>query len=656
MRGFSLNPWAGKRSTNVDNPPMDVQQPGADVRSATAYYERVAPILDRLFRGTPVVAAAFPVGPETPAVWIESVSDTLPAFVRSIDVRLPHSQGHYVKLSTHALLWMFHRYGAMEFHTWSPTADDPLRLRFARILLEPDAATPLSDLAKAAVVVREVLESVNVVAIPVHAGSHGLSLWIPFCDAPDYPQVRSWLHTISAEAVRRAPDLLTEAPLTASEGRVHLHVSSNAPGRFSALPYSLRYDEHLTVCAPVSWDELDTIALGSIRADSIEERLNSVGEIFGAQVRSLASQTFAGASAKPVGALVMPTPAVQPQRGHVLSAVLDILSDGVVRSADEILAEALKRGTLPADMTRKYVYTALIEYIARTEGRKRKPLIVQDPDRRFRINEPADDWPDAVLPKRPVPAGAEALCARLEGAAHGDDPAGFERAACDAFTMLGFVATHLGGNDAPDGYADAVLGPLQYRVMLECKTARSQVTQPDCFEASKYREQYGADYCVIVGPEFSGELELASELQTHAVCAVTVADLQALLRAGADAVEVKQVLEPGFASDRIGDLLWERKHGRAKRLSVICDYLRRTGWAMQLMAAQSNARGDAAAITVDVAIALVDGALAEGGRHVGCSRSEITDAFSYLTSSLVAAAVWSSSERDAIVITNASPA
>ena len=42
---------------------------------------------------------------------------------------------------------------------------------------------------------------------------------------------------------------------------------------------------------------------------------------------------------------------------------------------------------------------------------------------------------------------------------------------CDAFALLWFKATHVGGNRNPDAYADAVLGPFGYRFMIECKTA-----------------------------------------------------------------------------------------------------------------------------------------------------------------------------------------
>ncbi|HLI94496.1 MAG TPA: hypothetical protein VKT72_00235 [Candidatus Baltobacteraceae bacterium] len=575
------------------------------------YYESIIPLLVRHFAGIPIVAASFPDGSQAPPRWFG-----------------PHEN---------ALTWLLHR-GAIEFHSWTPIPGDPLRARFGRVLLELEPGAPLQKIVPAAYALRDAIASRGLHAIPVLSGESGVALWIPFDDGPQYAAVRGLLHDVADEAIARHPDILTADPLVRCDGRVHVHVSSNAPGRFSALPYSLRGDDRLSVCAPLHWDEIDRVLPGSVNAESFANRFAAVGDVFGEQLRGMHR------------AQIMATPATQPERGHVLGAVLDVLSDGVARTADEILAEAQKRGTLSSDVTRKYVYTALIEYIARTQGRKRKPLIVQNPDRRFRINEPPDAWPNTSVPQLPPDPGGDALCARLEQTSRGDDPTAFEQAVCDAFEALGFAATHIGGNDAPDGYADAILGPMQYRVMLECKTARAQVTQPDCFEASKYRGAYGADYCAILGPEFSGELEFASELQTHGVSAWTVDDLRQMLTAGATAYELRDLFAPGFAADRVSDLLWDRKHGDVKQLKVICDLLRSAGWAMQMLSARANERADAAAITLDVALGLVDGALSAQGAQVGCTRDQIRGAFEYLTSPLVRAAAWIDDQREAIVI------
>jgi hypothetical protein len=50
--------------------------------------------------------------------------------------------------------------------------------------------------------------------------------------------------------------------------------------------------------------------------------------------------------------------------GSRVTAAIEILDDGKARTAQELLAEALKRKLVPAGTTPHYIYTALFEYIA----------------------------------------------------------------------------------------------------------------------------------------------------------------------------------------------------------------------------------------------------------------------------------------------------
>ena len=89
----------------------------------------------------------------------------------------------------------------------------------------------------------------------------------------------------------------------------------------------------------------------------------------------------------------------------------------------------------------------------------------------------------------------------MHATGNGDDPTAYEVAVCDAFAALGFLSTHVGGKGAPDGYADAPLGTLGYRVMLECKSGTAAKVSPDVFEASKFKDGYNAQYCALVGAD-----------------------------------------------------------------------------------------------------------------------------------------------------------
>jgi hypothetical protein len=222
------------------------------------------------------------------------------------------------------------------------------------------------------------------------------------------------------------------------------------------------------------------------------------------------------------------------------------------------------------------------------------------------------------------------------------------------FATLGFAATHVGGYDAPDGFLDAPLGPLAYRVMLECKTgsANAIVTEPNVVEAAKYRAAYGATFCALVGPAFGAETAFASELHTHGVSAWTVDDLAAVVHAGFDPAELRALFAPGLVADVVDDAVWSASHGAAKRVGAICDAIEAIAVRAQRVAI-GTAPGDAPLLDADAAMMLLDEHFAASGSAARCSRGEVLAAFDWLTHPRVGRAIWTGEDRRAIVVTAA---
>jgi len=191
---------------------------------------------------------------------------------------------------------------------------------------------------------------------------------------------------------------------------------------------------------------------GDFTASNFAQRLSASGDVFVAEVAAIGAQASRAFLAsvqgeRPASDIFMLAVSDGEPRGRIIRAAIAILDDGKPRDADESCAEAIARDLVPKTTTRKDVYTELIEYISRAKGHDRTPKITQDVDRRFRRNLPADDWP---APQRPLPRPAAApnadeLTARLASTGSGDDSAAYELALCDAFAVLGFVASHLGG-------------------------------------------------------------------------------------------------------------------------------------------------------------------------------------------------------------------
>lgn len=386
-----------------------------------AHYERVGGFMEASFGGEPIMFANFPAGFDQP----------------------PHFTITDVPLQARKLLWLVHRNFALEFHGWAPLAGDEFRLRFARILLECGPSMVVrADAGRGAANAGIAAGGARRRGSAARRAQRRCALDTARRRAAG-GAVRAWLHPVCDRAVERYPELVTTEPNTVDCNRVHLHVSSNARHRYSALPYSLRGGASLQVCTPVTWDELKTAEPYAFVAATSSSASATRGTCSREKWSASARGGCRCLRRRPGGATLMALDYAP--RGHVILAAIAILEDGKTRSADEILHEALERKAIPPRTTRKYVYTALIEYIARQIGRGHRPQIVQDARRNFRINEPPDDWPDLVAYEAPtVDAQTDALIARLEKTSRGPGSEAFEIACCDTFAHLGFRAQRFG--------------------------------------------------------------------------------------------------------------------------------------------------------------------------------------------------------------------
>jgi len=113
------------------------------------------------------------------------------------------------------------------------------------------------DAAKAAGVLRKLLEELKIRSYPKTTGGRGLHVLVPLRRGPSQEQVRLAAHDISQEMARQAPRIVTVEMRKAERGnRVFSDWLRNAFGQTIVAPYAVRCRPGAPVSTPLHWDEV----------------------------------------------------------------------------------------------------------------------------------------------------------------------------------------------------------------------------------------------------------------------------------------------------------------------------------------------------------------------------------------------------------------
>ncbi len=175
-----------------------------------------------------------------------------------------------------------------------------------------------------------------------------------------------------------------------------------------------------------------------------------------------------------------------------------------------------------------------------------------------------------------------------------DKPKELESALVDAFRQLGMEAVPIGGNDEPDGLAEAHLapdsdGPARYRVTLEAKSKEKpgkRVANKDVriSTVARHRTNHNCDHSIVVGQAFAtGKDDTAAVIQEieldrenskgKTITLMTVDDLARLVRLAPikrlNLVELRQLFDaqsPSEASAWVDRLENRQTNGSPARI------------------------------------------------------------------------------------------
>ncbi len=154
--------------------------------------------------------------------------------------------------------------GGLELHVWGSREDmieKPERLVFD---LDPDEGLDFSHVKKAALELRDILESVGLKSFPLLTGGKGIHVIAPIARTREWEEVKAFCKGLAQMVAKSSPDrYVAQASKAKRESRIFIDWLRNERGSTAIAPFSPRRRDNAPVATPVSWKELPKMDSGA---------------------------------------------------------------------------------------------------------------------------------------------------------------------------------------------------------------------------------------------------------------------------------------------------------------------------------------------------------------------------------------------------------
>ena len=272
----------GRHEVAITNPDkVFFPEPGLTKGDLVAYYVDVAPCALHHIRRRPFHMKRFPNGVEGDFFHQKRVPPH-PDYVGEQFVSFPsgHTTVFAVIDNTAALAWVIYL-GCIELHTWHSRVDDIERPDYMLIDLDPTTGDQWEHVLVIALVVREVLDELELPSYPKTSGSTGLHILTPIRPELPFPEVRRFAKAVAQEVERRVGDqrVATTTWKVADRKGVFVDYGQNARDRTIAAAYSIRPTPDARTSAPLRWDEVPGADPAAFTLETMRERIEKVGDL-----------------------------------------------------------------------------------------------------------------------------------------------------------------------------------------------------------------------------------------------------------------------------------------------------------------------------------------------------------------------------------------
>lgn len=272
------------RLTNLDK----VLYPNGFTKAEVVdYHARIAPWAIPHLAGRCLTFRRFPEGTDQPGFFEKRCTAHRPDWVPVASGPGDRRGGiEYCMIEDTATMVWAANLAALELHAPMALATDLNSPRALVFDFDPGPETSVVECCHAALAVQAILDAVGLRGWCKTSGSKGLQMYVPLNTPATHRAAADFALAVGHVLERQLPGRVTTVMAKdVRGGRVFIDWSQNAHHKTTIAPYSLRARGTPTVSTPVSWDEVERCASGSIPplsfdADDVLRRVLESGDLF----------------------------------------------------------------------------------------------------------------------------------------------------------------------------------------------------------------------------------------------------------------------------------------------------------------------------------------------------------------------------------------
>ncbi len=302
LRGFEVsgkkNPAAKKSSTpkprnlETSQPKVTLTNPDRLLyprdkitkQHIAEYYEAVSAPMLRALEDRPLTLEHWNQGIDKPSWFHQNIGKEGASWLTVVETPTRTTKSgsvkHLVVDSVDALRWLA-QMSVLTVHMWHSRASSLAHADWILFDLDPAKGKGIEQAIDAAIVMRKLLENLELPSVPKTSGKRGIHVFVPLKAGYTHEEVGDFACSLAEAVATKVPGITVERSLAKRRGRLYLDCMQNAYGKTVVAPYSPRAIDGAPVSAPLKWSEI-TKKLDPLKYNirTMPNRLAKVGDLF----------------------------------------------------------------------------------------------------------------------------------------------------------------------------------------------------------------------------------------------------------------------------------------------------------------------------------------------------------------------------------------